>query len=104
MLSGIGKAVATVFPGIRDFICHFHFLRDIGKDYLEPAYARLRKGLRRRLWHRALQAMLADTPLVKNLDNPDYMKILLDGKENLEELFAELGPINLNGYNGGGIL
>lgn len=35
--------------------------------------------------------MLADTPLVKNLDNPDYMKILLDGKENLEELFASMG-------------
>jgi hypothetical protein len=35
--------------------------------------------------------MLADTPLVKNLDNPDYMKIILDGKDNLEELFAEIG-------------
>jgi hypothetical protein len=34
--------------------------------------------------------MLADTPLVKNLDNPDYMEILLDGKANLEELFAHL--------------
>jgi len=32
--------------------------------------------------------MLADTPLVKNLDNPDYMEILLDGKSGLEELFA----------------
>jgi hypothetical protein len=36
--------------------------------------------------------MLADTPLVKNLDNPEYVEILLDGKENLVELFAELGP------------
>ena len=34
--------------------------------------------------------MLADTPLVKNLDNPSYMKILLAGKANLVELFAEL--------------
>ena len=34
--------------------------------------------------------MLADTPLVKNLDNPEYMKILLDGKTNLEELFSEI--------------
>ena len=34
--------------------------------------------------------MLADTPLVKNLENPEYMEILLDGKENLEELFAEM--------------
>jgi hypothetical protein len=39
---------------------------------------------------RTLQAMLTDTPLVRNLDNPDYMKILLDGKENLEELFSQL--------------
>ena len=37
-----------------------------------------------------LQTMLADTPLVKNLDNDEYMKILLDGKANLEELFADL--------------
>jgi hypothetical protein len=46
---------------------------------------------------RTLQAMLADTPLVKNLDNPEYMKILLDGKKNLEELFAELGTAPLTG-------
>lgn len=47
MGTGICKAVSEVFPGIRDFICHFHFLRDIGKDFLEPAYARLRKRLRK---------------------------------------------------------
>ncbi len=46
MGTGIGKAVAAVFQGAHDFICHFHFLRDIGKDYLEPAYTRLRKCLR----------------------------------------------------------
>jgi len=49
---------------------------------------------------RALQAMLADTPLVRNLDNPNYMKILLDGKANLEELFAELGAAHLAGDDG----
>jgi hypothetical protein len=49
---------------------------------------------------RALQAMLADTPLVRNLDNPNYMKILLDGKANLEELFAELGTAHLEGEDG----
>ncbi len=32
------------------------------------------------------------TPLVKNLNNPAYMEILLDGKENLVEPFADLGP------------
>lgn len=49
---------------------------------------------------RALQAMLADTPLVKNLHNPEYIKILLDGKKNLEELFAQLGAAHLAGADG----
>jgi hypothetical protein len=30
------------------------------------------------------------TPLVKNLDNPRYMEILLNGKADLEELFADI--------------
>jgi hypothetical protein len=47
MGTGICKAVAEVFPGIRDFICHFHFLRDVGKDLLNPAYAQLRTCLRK---------------------------------------------------------
>ena len=34
--------------------------------------------------------MLADTPLVKNLDNPEYMKILLDGSNTLEQCFAKI--------------
>jgi hypothetical protein len=40
--------------------------------------------------HRALQTMLADTPLVKNLSNPHYMQILLDSRPSLEALFADL--------------
>ena len=40
--------------------------------------------------HRALQTMPADTPLVKNLSNPHYMQILLDGRPSLEALFADL--------------
>jgi hypothetical protein len=39
MGKGICKATAKVFPGTPDFICHFYFLRDIGKDFLEPAQA-----------------------------------------------------------------
>jgi len=45
MGAGILKAVATVFPGVADFICHFHFLRDIGKDYLGAEYDTIRKRL-----------------------------------------------------------
>lgn len=46
MGAGVSKAVVQVFPGIPDFICHFHFLRDIGKDFLEPAYQKIRQRLR----------------------------------------------------------
>lgn len=46
MGTGICKAVTRVFPDTRDFICHFHFLRDAGKDLLNPSYGQLRKTLR----------------------------------------------------------
>ena len=39
---------------------------------------------------KTLQAMLADTPLVKNLENAQYMELLLDEKATLEELFANI--------------
>jgi len=42
---GILKAVAKVFPGVPDFICHFHFLRDIGKDLLGDPYNIIRERL-----------------------------------------------------------
>jgi hypothetical protein len=34
--------------------------------------------------------MLAQTPLVKNLDNPQYMEIILNGKATLAERLAEI--------------
>ena len=37
-----------------------------------------------------LQTMLVDTPLVRNIQNPQYRKILLDGHNSLEELFASI--------------
>jgi len=43
---GILMAVAEVFPGIANFICHFHFLRDVGKDLLLPDYQIIIKRLR----------------------------------------------------------
>lgn len=47
MGKGICKAVAEVFPETPDFVCHFHFLRDIGKDLLEPVHSSLRSCLRK---------------------------------------------------------
>ena len=45
MGKGILSAVEAVFKGIPDFICHFHFLRDIGKDLYEAEYAKIRTRL-----------------------------------------------------------
>ena len=47
MGTGIVSAVDEVFPGLPDFICHFHFLRDIGKDLLQQDYIALQRGLRK---------------------------------------------------------
>jgi hypothetical protein len=44
---GIVAAVEEVFPEVKDFICHFHFLRDIGKDLLLDDYTALRKRLQK---------------------------------------------------------
>jgi hypothetical protein len=38
MGNAILKAVKSVFPTVPDYICHFHFLRDIGKDLFEGEY------------------------------------------------------------------
>ncbi len=47
MGQGILCAVKTVFNGVADFICHFHFLRDIGKDLFDKDYATLRNRLKK---------------------------------------------------------
>ena len=63
-------------------------------NILEQFFRGICKGQRRRTGNNTLrpiiQTVLADTPLVKNLDSDKYMKILLNGKENLEALFADL--------------
>ena len=39
---------------------------------------------------KTLKGMLADTPLVRNLSNPEYVKILLKGKETFASRFADI--------------
>jgi hypothetical protein len=81
MGKGILKAVATVFPEVPDFICHFHFLRDIGKDFLSTEYDTIRKrlsshGISTKLRYRAKQ-------LKAELDrHPELIKVLESGIEN----------------------
>jgi hypothetical protein len=56
--------------------------RDLSRRY------RKKSGLNCR--EKTINAMLADTPLVKNLENENYLSILLAGKSSLEERFAEI--------------
>ena len=63
---------------------------------MEQFFRDLKRDVRRRTGDQALgrtlRTMLADTPLVKNLLNPEYLKILLHGQPNLEALFAQIEP------------
>ena len=62
-------------------------------NILEQFFRFLKRANRRRTGNasssRMLRTILAETPLVRNLENPLYMQILLDGKTSLEEFFAE---------------
>jgi hypothetical protein len=40
-------AAAEVFPRIRQFVCHYHFAADVGRDILSPHVDRLRRLFRR---------------------------------------------------------
>ena len=69
MGAGILRAVGKVFPGRPDFICHYHFLRDIGKDLLEQDYDTIRKRLHQhgitsklRTHARTLKQLIDDHP------------------------------------------
>ena len=63
-------------------------------NILEQFFRSLKRANRRRTGNasssRLLRTMLAETPLIRNLDNPAYMNILLNGKANLEAVFADI--------------
>lgn len=63
-------------------------------NVLEQYFRRLMRTYRKKNGfasvERVLNKMLPDTPLAMNLNNKEYMKILLGGKTTLEERFAEI--------------
>lgn len=50
-------AVAEVFPETRQFVCHYHFAADVGKDILTPHVDRLRRLFRRTKVRAKLRAL-----------------------------------------------
>ncbi len=63
-------------------------------NVLERFFRHLKRGYRKKGGNKSLsktlKAMLVGTPLVKNLENPQYMEIILNGKKDLAERFAEI--------------
>jgi hypothetical protein len=68
-------------------------------NILEQFFRYLKRNGRKRSGNHALsktlKTMLAQTPLVKNLENPQYMEILLNGKADLAERFAEINIVQV---------
>jgi len=63
-------------------------------NILEQFFRGIRRAHRRTTGNNSmckkLQSMFADTPLIKNLDNPDYMKAILNGRKSMKDKFAEI--------------
>ena len=59
MSKGIAAAIQEVFSdSTPDYICHFHFLRDLGKDLFGAEYDTLRQGLKKHRTAARLRARL----------------------------------------------
>jgi uncharacterized protein YbaR (Trm112 family) len=78
MGAGILKAVEHVFEGITHLICHFHFLRDIGKDLLKANYGMVQQRLKK---HAIVTKLKRRARLFeKTMDNkPDVVNAFVDG-------------------------
>jgi len=61
---------------------------------LERFFRDMKRGYRRtrgtNSLNKTIKAMLADTPLIKNLQNEHYVKIILNGTTSLEQRFAQI--------------
>jgi hypothetical protein len=93
MGTGILKAVALVFPDTRDFICHFHFLRDVGKDLLNPSYGQLRKALRAHAATTNLNALIRQAHQYIEKQSADTAWVALAIKEGKE--LGEIRQVSL---------
>ena len=78
MGKGILSAVEAVFCGVPDFICHFHFLRDIGKDLFEKEYTIIRNRLKKHKIRSLLRQKLKALKKIMD-DDPHLVCTLANG-------------------------
>jgi len=94
MAKGTMNAVEEVFDSIQIFICHFHFLRDIGKDLFGDDYDVIRKRLRKHCIVSELKNLRKSLEIVID-ENPHLIDGIYDCVEHQEIIDSnlELMPI-----------
>jgi len=92
MGKGILVAVEKVFPGKPDFICHFHFLKDIGKDLLEDDYQRIRNRLKKLKIRTLLRQKAKTLQKTMGVENRavQSLKVWIDDKQNETSSFHQM--------------
>ena len=87
---GIMKAVETIFQGLPDFICHFHFLRDIGKDLLLNDYQKITGYLRKHNVRALLRkkAKYLEKKIEKNSSAVADLKKAMETGETMPQSFS----------------
>ena len=100
------SAVQNVFPGVADYVCHFHFLRDIGKDLFGDEDARIRsilqgygvKGLR--AFAKKLREYVNIDPLHVTSLTPDSLRHLSKKSVHFERLRKAMRVAEPEGSDG----
>jgi len=71
-----------------------HIQPERTNNCMERFFRDEKRGIRKRTgcksMSKVLKTMLAETPYVKNLENAEYLKVILNGKVTLAERFAEI--------------
>jgi len=70
------SSVEMVFPGVNIFVCHFHFLRDIGNDLMRQAYNSIREFLSEHKIYAALRKIVRELKCV--IDENEEFKVELE--------------------------
>ena len=91
-------AAGSVFPGVTQFVCHFHFAADVGKDILSPHVDRLRSLFRRTKVRPKLRALCRSLKKFAAVqENGEHMLgWLLDGR-SIQQLRERLTPEAVKG-------
>ena len=80
-------AAGEVFPGVRQFVCHYHLAADVGKDILSPHVDRLRRVLRRTKVRPKLRQLVRSLKRCTICeDSGDHVVSVLLSRRSAEEL------------------